>query len=56
MNEEKEPTNDQMVILLALNRSGKHIYSGTVTEKVKASRRVKNKLARKSRRTNRKGN
>jgi hypothetical protein len=32
---------------------GKHVYEGTVPADVKAKRRAKNKLARKSRRNNR---
>lgn len=48
-----EPNRYQMVILLALNELGKHIYAGTVPAKEVARRRVKNKMARKSRRANR---
>jgi hypothetical protein len=36
-------------ILLGLNRLGKHIYEGTVPSAEKASRRAKNKAARKAR-------
>lgn len=42
-----------LAILLALNRTGKHIYAGTVPAHVKAARRAKNKVARYSRRQNR---
>lgn len=40
-------------LLLALNRSGKHIYEGTVSPEEKARRRARNKRARLSRRRNR---
>lgn len=40
-------------LLLALNRSGKHIYEGTVSPGEKARRRARNKRARLSRRRNR---
>ena len=40
-------------LLLALNRSGRHIYGGTVPAGVKARRRAANKTARASRRANR---
>lgn len=49
-----EPSRDQLVILLALERKNKHVYAGTVPAHVKARRRAKNKVARKSRRINRK--
>ncbi|MGY1946630.1 hypothetical protein [Nocardia asiatica] len=39
-------------ILHGLQRK-KHMYEGTVPEQVKAKRRAKNKVARKSRRNNR---
>lgn len=48
-----EPTRDQLQILVALTKLDKHVYAGTVTEKEKSRRRVKNKMARKSRRENR---
>lgn len=45
------PTRYQLVILRALQSM--QIYHGTVTEKVKARRRAKNRVARVSRRANR---
>lgn len=41
-------------MLYALNWTGKHIYTGTVPPKVVARRRAANKVARASRRHNRK--
>lgn len=43
----------QREILFSLNRLGKHVYSGTVSTKVKATRRAKNKVAKATRKTNR---
>ena len=43
----------QFRILLGLNRTGKHIYAGTVSASEKARRRAANKVARVSRRQNR---
>ena len=43
----------QQLILVALNRLDKHIFSGTVPKKVIAQRRARNKVARVSRRNNR---
>lgn len=40
-------------ILAGLNKTGKHIYGGTVQAHEKARRRARNKTARKSRRQNR---
>ena len=40
-------------MLAALNRTGKHVYEGTVPANVKSARREKNKVARVSRRKNR---
>lgn len=40
---------ERLGLLLALNRSGKHIYEGTVPAHVKAKRRAKNKAARAAR-------
>lgn len=40
-------------ILFALNRLNKHIYGGTVSPKVKATRRAAGKVAHESRRINR---
>ena len=42
-------------MLEALNRLGRHIYAGTVHPRTVARRRAANKLARASRRANRKG-
>lgn len=44
----------QLAILGALNKTGRHIYAGTVTAADKAKRRAANKVARASRRANRK--
>ncbi len=52
-NEYDEPSRGQLVMLLALDRRGKHVYAGTVPERVKSKRRAKNKVARVSRRKNR---
>lgn len=52
--EEREANPYQFRILVALNRLGKHIYSGSVSAEDKAGRRAKNKIARQSRRRNRK--
>jgi hypothetical protein len=49
----KQHTVSQQGMLYALNWTGKHIYTGTVPEKVIARRRAKNKVARASRRHNR---
>ena len=43
----------QFQILVGLNRTGKHIYGGTVPAAEIAKRRAKNKVARASRRKNR---
>jgi len=40
-------------ILLALNRLGRHVYAGTVPEHVVRKRRIRNRVARRSRRINR---
>lgn len=42
-----------LAILLELNRSGRHIYNGTVDPAVKAVRRRRNKAARVARRAGR---
>jgi len=42
-----------VAILLELNRSGRHIYEGTVGTAEKARRRAKNKAARAARRVTR---
>lgn len=44
-----------VTMLLALNRTGKHIYEGTVDPVTVAKRRAANKVARRSRRINRGG-
>lgn len=51
---EKEPTKDQLIMLLALTKLGKHVYAGTVPAAMKAKRRAKNRVAKKSRKINRK--
>ena len=53
MQSENSPIfNYQFQLLLAMNRLGKHIYSGTVSSKTVAKRRAKNKVARKQRKYN----
>lgn len=52
--EKAERNPYQFRILLGLNRLGKHIYGGTVRADEIAKRRAKNKVARASRRKNRK--
>lgn len=47
------PSAASLLMLLALNNSGKHIYAGTVPEAEVTRRRAKNKVARRSRRLNR---
>lgn len=49
----REPTTYQKTLLLALTLRGKHVYGGTVTWATKQSRRAKDRVARKSRRANR---
>lgn len=49
----KDPSVYQLVILLALAATKKHIYAGTVSYREKFRRRRKNRVARKSRRLNR---
>lgn len=47
-------TQYQRALLFALNNDGrKHIYAGTVPARVVAQRRAKNRMARRSRRANR---
>jgi hypothetical protein len=41
------------LVLIGLNATGKHIYGGTVPPAVVARRRAANKVARASRRANR---
>ena len=41
-------------MLLAIARTGKHMYEGSVPDAVKADRRAKNRAARAARRTHRK--
>lgn len=45
----------QRAILLALNAKKGHMYEGTVPRQVKDQRRATNKVARASRRNNRRG-
>ena len=49
------PARARLGILLALNRTGRHVYGGTVPEHVINKRRTRNRVARRSRRINRKG-
>lgn len=51
--EESLGLTPQAKMLAALNRTGKHVYEGTVPANVKSARRAKNKVARISRRKNR---
>lgn len=48
-----KPSPYSLAILRALQ--GKHVYAGTVSAKVKATRRAANRVARVSRRINRAG-
>jgi hypothetical protein len=48
-----EPSEVSVLMLLALNHSGKPIYAGTVPAAEVARRRAANKVARRSRRANR---
>lgn len=43
----------QRMILFGLNRTGKHIYEGTVPVHIKAARRATDKRARKARKLHR---
>lgn len=47
------PTSYQQVMLVALMRTGKHIYQGTVSATEVAKRRARNKAARAARRATR---
>jgi hypothetical protein len=47
------PSRNQLGLLLALNRLGKHIYGGTVPKQDKQQRRAAGKRARASRKANR---
>jgi len=42
----------QFQILLAMNRLGKHVYGGTVSQAEADRRHTKNKIARKQRKVN----
>lgn len=48
-----KPNAYQRVILFALNRTGRHVYAGTVSDAEKARRRKANKAARIARRAGR---
>lgn len=50
---ELDPTPDSVGMLLALNRMTSSVYAGTVPAHVIRQRRAKNRMARKSRRANR---
>lgn len=43
----------RLLILVAMADLKKHVYEGTVTKKVKARRRAKNRVAKQSRKVNR---
>jgi hypothetical protein len=43
------------LLLAGFNRTGQHVYGGTVDDDVVLKRRARNKTARKSRRINRRG-
>lgn len=43
----------QRTVLLRLQTSGQHVYAGTVSPQVKARRRARSKMARRSRAVNR---
>lgn len=49
------PTSYQLTILAGLSGSKRHVYGGTVPWATKQARRTKSRVARKSRRLNRKG-
>lgn len=53
MKNRTEPNPTQVGALVALNRSWKHIYGGTVDPVTVSERRRRNKNARNSRRINR---
>lgn len=44
---------DRTLILVALNKLGKHIYEGTANRKTVAKRHAKNRVAKQSRKVNR---
>jgi len=46
------PHSYALTILYAINRTGRHIYEGTVSKSVIAKRRKANKAARKQRKIN----
>jgi hypothetical protein len=52
--EERQRAAERLAFLHFMERRG-HVYSGTVPAYVKAKRRAKNRVARASRRANRKG-
>ena len=54
LEEFAQPSEYQVNILFALQRTGKHVYAGTVPEAEIKRRRKANKVARVSRRKNRK--
>jgi len=50
----QEPGDSRgLAVLLGLSNRGKHVYAGTVPAETVARRRAANKVARKSRRANR---
>ena len=44
---------DQIIMLVALTKMGKHVYSGGVSRKTISKRRAKGKVAKQSRKVNR---
>lgn len=51
--ERSAPQSERLGLLLALNRTGKHIYEGTVPAAVKAKRRAAGKRAKAARKASR---
>lgn len=50
---DKKPTAYAIAVLFGLGAHSKHVYEGSVSEGDKERRRAKNRVARKSRRINR---
>lgn len=55
MSDEPSVNPYQLQILLGLNKTGKHVYAGTVEKKTVEQRRRANRIARASRQKNRRG-
>lgn len=47
-----EPSTYSVALLLGLGAADKHVYGGTVPDRVKQNRRRRNRAARRSRRIN----